>query len=153
MIVRITLVTDKNEEIIMLFGNSYKDWFDQFNEYIWNHIRWWDEKTIMKCEIIHILRVERSNSRWKGWGGLKWCSHEYFQEQLNREGVQDNEPDNPKPRIYANMEFNDALRFQDKCQEFLYKRMRHLAGLTAEQIGKALQESEEQLTNKNKPNA
>lgn len=77
----------------MMFGNSYKSWDEQFREY---------------CRIfkpIEILELETSSEKWKGWGGLKWCNEEEFQNELNREGCQDNEPDNKSPRIYKKMCF------------------------------------------------
>jgi hypothetical protein len=33
MIVKIKIKSKKNEEYTMLFGNSYKKWFTQFEEY------------------------------------------------------------------------------------------------------------------------
>lgn len=94
MIVRIKLRT-KEETKTMMFGNSYKNWNEQFREC---------------CSIIkniEVLRVETSRDRWIGWGGLKWCNESVFQDELNREGCQQNDPDNPNPRIYANMNFRN----------------------------------------------
>ena len=80
----------------MLFGDSYKTWYDQFDEY------WWKNKSKLSKPI----NVEVSKSMWQSWGGLKWCSSEHFQEKLNREGCQtENEPDNPNPRQYKDMKF------------------------------------------------
>ena len=83
----------KNREFNMLFGNSYKNWKEQFCEY----------RGLFKNEIP--IKVWRSKSKWKGWGGLKWCLESEFQEELNREDTQDGEPDNPKPRQYSKMKF------------------------------------------------
>lgn len=93
MIVRIKLKS-KGETFTMLFGNSYKNWEQQFMEY---------------CSIFKptdVLDVETSVEKWKGWGGLKWCNETEFQHELNREGCQQGEPDNPKPRNYKYMRFN-----------------------------------------------
>jgi hypothetical protein len=81
----------------MLFGDSYKKWQTQFSVFI----------RIRKSynENPQVLKVERSNSKWKGFGGLKWCSSESFQQELNREDVQQGEPDNPNARQYADMKF------------------------------------------------
>jgi len=91
MIVRIK-VKEKEQIDIMLFGNSYKTWDEQFQEYC----------RMYKPEI---LEIATSPEKWKSWGGLKWCKEECFQHELNREGCQENEPDNPKPRKYENMRF------------------------------------------------
>lgn len=92
MIVRIKLKS-KDEVFTMMFGNSYKDWDEQFREY---------------CSMFkptEILSVVTSPEKWKGWGGLKWCNENEFQHELNREGCQDKDSDNPNPRIYENMQF------------------------------------------------
>lgn len=80
-----------------MFGDSYKPWHIQLEEWLWLH----EDKEI------EALSIETTTEKWIGWGGLKWCSEERFQEQLNREGCQDNEPDNPNPRQYKNMEFKN----------------------------------------------
>lgn len=91
----------------MLFGNSYKYWYTQATEYIYrNHgskTKGWRFQDLGDLEIVE---VEKSHSSWKGWGGLKWCSEDLMQEELNREGVQRGEPDNPNPRQYADFKFN-----------------------------------------------
>lgn len=92
MIVKIKLKS-KDEVFTMMFGTSYKDWDEQFKEY---------------CSMfkpIEVLSIVTSSEKWKGWGGLKWCNENEFQNELNREGCQDKDPDNPNPRIYANMKF------------------------------------------------
>ena len=90
MIVRITF--DNNN--IMLFGNSYKPWHMQFEEYY----NCYSKKSTP-------IKFESCKDKWIGWGGLKWCSDDKFQQQLNREGCQDSEVDNPNPRRYENMKF------------------------------------------------
>lgn len=98
MIVKVLFIHKENQaETIMLFGNSYKKWETQFEEYL----------RIIRNELpnLTIARVWKSNAKWIGWGGLKWCSEDIFQEELNREGCQDKDPDNPNPRKYADMEF------------------------------------------------
>lgn len=103
MIVRITF----NNGNVVLFGNSYKHWSLQFVEYMGRNFcsrdRGWNEEEMLG----HVKKVEVSKSKWKAWGGLKWCSHESFQQELNREGVQQDEPDNPKPRQYSDMKFEE----------------------------------------------
>ena len=100
MIVRITF----SAEHIMLFGDSYKTWDEQFREY-WRKFR---------KELHKPIRVDESKDKWKGWGGMKWCSTEHFQEELNREGCQDNEPDNPNPRQYKDMIFAEDKKVTKK---------------------------------------
>ncbi|MFA4871337.1 MAG: hypothetical protein WC623_24270 [Pedobacter sp.] len=85
-----------DEKITMLFGNSYKNWDEQVKEYIWDN-----RKTLTGVNFVTV-----SNNEWIGWGGLKWCSSENFQQELNREDCQDNEPDNPNPRRYSDMRFD-----------------------------------------------
>ena len=81
----------------MLFGDSYKRWQLQFEEYV----------RIVKARGFSIIPISawKSKSEWIGWGGLKWCEESSFQEELNREGVQDGEPDNKNPRKYSDMKF------------------------------------------------
>jgi hypothetical protein len=92
MIVKIKLKS-KDEVFTMMFGNSYKDWDEQFKEYC------------SRFKPIEVLSVVTSSGKWKGWGGLKWCNENEFQTELNREGCQDKEPDNQNPRKYESMTF------------------------------------------------
>jgi len=80
--------------VTILFGNSYKSWKEQYSEYC----------RTFTCEPV---KAWQSNAEWKGWGGLKWCEEKDFQHELNREGVQHDEPDNPYPRQYADMYFEE----------------------------------------------
>jgi hypothetical protein len=82
----------------MMFGDSYKPWHMQMDEYM------------RRCAegLPRPERVEVSKSKWIGWGGLKWCSSDNFQHELNREGCQESDPDNSRPRKYADMEFAPA---------------------------------------------
>lgn len=79
----------------MMFGDSYKPWHMQFEEYFYK----------FKDKLSNPLKVETSPNKWIGWGGLKWCSESSFQLQLNREGCQESEPDNSNPRKYSEMVF------------------------------------------------
>lgn len=93
----------------MLFGNSYKPWEMQYKEYV------------ILCKrngtTLLLQDVETSPTEWIGWGGLKWCPEAKFQAELNREGCQQNEPDNPNPRQYQQMVFShDAVAFQKAKQ-------------------------------------
>lgn len=86
-----------NESNVMMFGNSYKPWDMQMDEYLWLLKR--------NGELGSFEEVTVSDSAWVGWGGLKWCPEEDFQHQLNREGCQSSELDNSNPRQYKDMIF------------------------------------------------
>lgn len=103
MIVKIKIKDKENKEYTMLFGNSYKKWFTQFEEYAQIH------------PPFEVIEVSISKENWKSWGGLKWCRENQFQEELNREGVQNNEPDNPKPRDFSKMEFYFSKHISKKA--------------------------------------
>lgn len=100
MIVRISF----NNGFPMLFGNSYKTWDMQAREYFYTY----PDK--LEC----VTKIEKCKDKWKSWGGLKWCPHDEFQKQLNREGVQHNEPDNPNPRMYSEMVFVEDMKLLKK---------------------------------------
>ena len=104
MTIRLTITRgDKND--VILTGTSYKPWWQQAQEYIY---RTYGSKTMgWRFQDIEDLdiEVEKSHSSWVGWGGLKWCGEDEIQEELNREGCQDGEPDNPRPRKYINFNF------------------------------------------------
>jgi hypothetical protein len=99
MIVRVTFTDDS----IMLFGDSYKPWKMQLDEYLWIAKR-------NTGKSLEITKVESSKSKWISWGGLKWCPHEKFQKELNREGCQSTDPDNPSPRQYNLMHFTEDYK-------------------------------------------
>lgn len=103
-----------SENLTMLFGDSYKPWHMQFEEWLWMH----------KDTKIEPISIETAVEKWIGWGGLKWCSEKIFQEQLNREGCQDNEPDNPNPRQYKNMKFKSNAIVSARIKKILrdYKK-------------------------------
>ncbi|MFB5758912.1 spore protein H [Paenibacillus medicaginis] len=91
MIVRIKF----NDDLTMMFGDSYKPWRIQFDEYCWNY-----KKVLGEIEEISIC-----SDKWISWGGLKWCTGENFQHQLNREGCQSQDENNPNARQYSEMKF------------------------------------------------
>ena len=107
MTVRITFKNDDGSYDKIMFGNSYKTWYEQATEYVYrtygNRDHGWRYADIVG----RITEVEKSGSQWVGWGGLKWCDESLMQEELDREGCQDDEPDNPNPRQYSKFKFND----------------------------------------------
>jgi len=118
MIVKLTLTDKNNKEYKMLFGNSYKKWHDQMIEYLGRYFCSNDKGWNYTEMTGHIIAVEVSKSSWKGWGGLKWCSEENFQQELNREGCQQNDPDNKNPRQYSEMVFvKKPISFAEKYIE------------------------------------
>jgi len=95
MIVKVKIENIKEKTIFyMMFGDGYKRWQEQFSEFQ----RYYKDQ-------IKVISFSKSKERWIGWGGLKWCSENDFQFNLNREGRQIDEPDNPKPRQYKKMKF------------------------------------------------
>lgn len=77
------------EEFSMLFGNSYKKWYDQLAEYMF----------ITKLKPYKPYYVLYSKKEWISYGGLKWCSLDNFEEELEKA--------NDKRKI-ENFDFNDA---------------------------------------------
>ena len=51
---------------------------------------------------------------------------ESFQQELNREGVQCDEPDNPKPRIYKDMKFGRDDKAFKKAHDIFIKTIKTL---------------------------
>lgn len=64
---------DQNGPYVMLFGTSYRTWWDQLDEFCRLY------KT--KPKQVTICRKE-----WIGFGGLKWCGESAFQTELDIEG-------------------------------------------------------------------
>lgn len=153
MIVRVSMLDNNNKQFVMLFGDSYKKWDMQVWEYFNYAIQWYDDDIILQCNVLKIVNVEKCNAAWKSWGGLKWCEESSFQNELNREGAQDNEPDNPTPRQYKDMHFVYSGHVARKVKKTYKQRMRHLYGCSAEVINEACsiwKDEKEQKYNVNK---
>ena len=58
---------------VMLFGDSYRKWFDQLREYCNMHKM--PRPDVVKCP-----------AKWVSFGGLKWCAESNFAECLREEG-------------------------------------------------------------------
>ena len=79
--------------VVMMFGTSYRTWWDQLSEYLRMTKR--PKPTI-----------EVSPEPWIGYGGLKWCPWEEFQEQLDIE---------PYGRTVEAFEFRDPTAIELNC--------------------------------------
>jgi hypothetical protein len=112
MIVRITLI-EKGKEFTMLFGDSYKKWHVQFQEYVY------------RFHVSEVISLQTCNDKWKSWGGLKWCQDIDFQGELNTEGCQSSEPNNPNPRLYSNMVFEDNKKYFNKANNMVMERLKY----------------------------
>jgi hypothetical protein len=113
MIVKIKLKDETGNEFTMMFGDSYKKWYIQFQEYIINF------------KIYHCIDATVSQNKWIGWGGLKWCNELDFQEELNREGCQSSDPNNPNPRKYEKMCFYHSRFIKSKIIEIMHSQRVH----------------------------
>lgn len=58
---------------VMLFGDSYRRWFDQLREFC--HLNGKPRPKVVKC-----------SAPWISFGGLKWCPEADFESALNDEG-------------------------------------------------------------------
>lgn len=107
MIVKIKFKTEDDKEYTMMFGDSYKKWYVQFEEYVKLH------------KAYNCIDVSVSKSKWIGWGGLKWCNENEFQYELNREGRQEYETDNHKSRKYLQMSFSSSIYIKAKVNDII----------------------------------
>lgn len=105
------IVKAEFESTTMLFGDSYKPWQMQFDEWAWLCKNDNDQ--------LNLVKVTVSEDKWVSWGGLKWCPEEKFQQQLNREGCQDDEQDNQYPRQYSEMQFVRDAKVERKVLKML----------------------------------
>lgn len=111
VIVKLKLKFETKIETI-LFGNSYKNWDQQFREFCWIY------------KPIEILSAESSKEKWISWGGLKWCDFDIFQDELNREDCEENEPDNPDPRKIEEFVFNTNKIVFNKCKKYILESIK-----------------------------
>jgi hypothetical protein len=120
MIVKLKLKDADGKEYTMLFGTSYKSYLDQIKDFFYRFQKWIDGKAHPTDEI---LSIETSKSKWKAFGGLKWCEEKQFQQELNREGCHySNDPDNPKPRQYSKMNFSHNRKISNSIMKWYIDR-------------------------------
>jgi hypothetical protein len=115
MIVKVVIQKKDKTKYTILFGTSYKTWLDQIKDYSYRTQKWIGNK---RHPTYKVVSVETSRAAWKSWGGLKWCEEKDFQEELNREGCQKGEPDNPNPRKYSEMKFKKSYYALKKIKTF-----------------------------------
>jgi len=82
----------------MMFGNSYRKWWDQLEEYC-------------RCQSLGRPVIEVSNEPWIGFGGLKWCPWEDFQEQLDKEAA---------GRVITEFSFRPPNRIEACCLKSVF---------------------------------
>ena len=59
---------------VMLFGDSYRKWFDQLREFC--HAYKQPRPEVVKC-----------SAKWVAFGGLKWCAFAHLRMALEEEGM------------------------------------------------------------------
>lgn len=64
---------DHTGPYVMLFGSSYRTWWDQLDEFC-------------RCYKTKPKQVTICRKDWIGFGGLKWCHEDAFQIELDKEG-------------------------------------------------------------------
>ena len=77
----------------MMFGTSYRTWWDQLGEYC----RRWKQP---------MPTIEVSSEPWVGYGGLKWCEWSEFQNQLDIEAA---------GRVVSQFKFRPPNRIELNC--------------------------------------
>ena len=82
----------------MMFGNSYRKWWDQLDEYC-------------RCQKLGRPAIEVSNEPWIGYGGLKWCPWEDLQEQLDIEAA---------GRVASEFTFRPPNRIEANCLKSVF---------------------------------
>jgi hypothetical protein len=118
MIVKVIIEEEDKKQFTMLFGSSYKSWLDQICDYSYRTQKWIGNK---RHPTYKVVSVETSKSKWKSWGGLKWCEEKNFQQELNREGCQKGVKGNPNPRQYSEMSFKKNYYVSKKIKDFYAK--------------------------------
>jgi len=83
----------------MMFGNSYRKWWDQLEEYC------------RICKRGRPAAIEVANEPWIGYGGLKWCPWEDFQSQLDIEAA---------GRSVGEFEFRPPNRIEANCLKSVF---------------------------------
>ena len=64
--------------------------------------------------VVAILSVDTCKDNWIG-SGLKWCSHDEFQDELIEESFEEH----IASRRYDEMQFNINKAFENKCKKYI----------------------------------
>lgn len=114
MIVRITLErTREKEQFTLYFGNSYKRWDHQFQEYCW---RGASPNNDFYIKNLALVRAEYCNEQFPSYGGLKWGTEEGLIQRLKEEA----ENNGTKPKDFTKFRF---WRCPDKKISVIVKAM------------------------------
>lgn len=65
----------ETDEFSMLFGDSYKTWYEQLTEFLF----------VTKVRPYKPYYVLISKEKWISYGGLKWCCLDEFNNELKKE--------------------------------------------------------------------
>lgn len=91
MIIKIQFSGEK-EEHTMLFGDSYKPWQRQYEEYM-----------RLNADDFVPVKAWSCPDKWVSYGGLKWCLESEFQDELDLESA--DKSAEFKLRWYRDMKF------------------------------------------------
>lgn len=109
MIIRVTL---KNGNV-MMFGDSYKPWEQEFQEYCWAGARPFNN---FYLKDLKIEKVEYSNEKFPYYGGLKWGSEQVMVERLKEQAAYEGKT----PKDYSKYVYEPATKeMLDKIGECL----------------------------------
>lgn len=75
---KVTVRVEFTDGLVMLFGTSYRKWWDQLHEFLG-----WQKN---RGNPIGVRFLDVSREPWIGYGGLKWCAPESLQAELDKEG-------------------------------------------------------------------
>lgn len=107
MIVRLHLLMPEHQwkAHVMLFGNSYKTWQQQFREYL------------LTKRVDGVEMAAYSPFRWIEVGGLKWCNVIEWHEELEKEGL-GRKPGNFQFRSESGVLEDARMRVYERLKEF-----------------------------------
>ena len=90
MIIRVTLKSGN----VMMFGDSYKPWEREFQEYCWVGA---SQTTDFYIRNILVEKVEYCNEKFPTYGGLKWGPEAAMVQRLQEQAEQEGK----KPKDYS----------------------------------------------------
>lgn len=93
----------------MLFGNSYRDWDDQLQEFCG-----------MSRPVQVPVSIAGSPFPWVAYGGLKWCAPESLQKELDEEGKGRKSTD----IVWGNLAANERSKFDKLVRQMVARHSR-----------------------------